>query len=482
MKLSNATTPTEILDVLARRAWYENYEQECPDHQIPTPADLLKWMVQLALDSSGAGKLEPLKLQEVLGLEGFTLSILNINQLWLDSLKTHMRKHPLALLVEAWQERPVAREPDTKRETGILAQPLFGAKDLRTVRADDPEARLFPENTDVAEIAPGPLTVPGETETAHLPGMKPERFAPGHLVYYDRTGAPVRTQGRNGPAPVLQRLFLECMMAVAVQDRRGRVDVSLTLGELVRFLWPHITIGKHGRRVVHPTKTNYDPYHHASVLEKVLRDIGWNCVLETKTVPWTPVATRQTPRGYTAGHFGDEVFFDIRIPKGYGPGPRIHRPTLRKWGHSALAYRAVLSIAEMWNRRITGGGKIAVPVRPMVRRNTDGNMLDHDGRVILKNGRPSTNWNDPRVVKLGGTERNPAMDRLPELSPDELVNLTHPSGWKLKKGSKRWNARSNSLKTLKKMEKEGDIIIERDEQTKGTRILTPLDIAGRMKR
>ena len=42
----------------------------------------------------------------------------------------------------------------------------------------------------------------------------------------------------------------------------------------------------------------------------------------------------------------------------------------------------------MWNRRITGGGKIAVPVRPMVRRNTDGNMLDHDGRVILKNGRP----------------------------------------------------------------------------------------------
>ena len=47
--------------------------------------------------------------------------------------------------------------------------------------------------------------------------------------------------------------------------------------------------------------------------------------------------------------------------------------------------------------------------------------------------------------------------------------------------SNRRNARSDSLKVLKKMEKEGDIIIERDEQTKGTRILTPLDIAKRMK-
>ena len=50
MKLSDATTAKEILDVLARRAWYENYEQECPDHQIPTPADLLKWMEQFALN------------------------------------------------------------------------------------------------------------------------------------------------------------------------------------------------------------------------------------------------------------------------------------------------------------------------------------------------------------------------------------------------------------------------------------------------
>ena len=71
MKLSDATTATEILDVLVRRAWYENYEQECPDHQIPTPADLLKWMEQFALDYSGAGKLEPLKLQRCSQPGGF---------------------------------------------------------------------------------------------------------------------------------------------------------------------------------------------------------------------------------------------------------------------------------------------------------------------------------------------------------------------------------------------------------------------------
>ena len=270
-------------------------------------------------------------------------------------------------------------------------------------------------------------------------------------------------------------------MAVGIDHRASRVDMRLTLGELVRFLWPHITSDEQGRPVAHPTKTSYRPSRCAVILQEALRNLSWYCVLETKTGLWKPAVVRQEPKGYSAANFSDVIIFDIRMPEGYGPGPRVHRPTLRKWGRSALAYRSNLSIANYWNRHITGGGKIASPERPRVRRNDAGHLLDHAGNVILERGKPSKNWNDRRVVRLSGNERNPAMDRLPELGPDELVDLTRPDGHKLK-GAKLRMARHHALSTVKKLSAEGDIVLEYNEKTEGTRILTPSDIAKRMKR
>ena len=70
---------------------------------------------------------------------------------------------------------------------------------------------------------------------------------------------------------------------------------------------------------------------------------------------------------------------------------------------------------------------------------------------------------------------------MPELGPDELVDLTRPDGHKLK-GAKLRMARHHALSTVKKLAAEGDIVLEYDEKTEGTRILTPSDIAKRMKR
>ena len=205
-------------------------------------------------------------------------------------------------------------------------------------------------------ITPGRFT-PSESEAVLLPGIEPEHYQPGQLVWYDRTPAPARSRGRNGPAPVLQRLFLECMMAVSIHHRDSRVDVRVTLGELVRFLWPRRVTDEQGRRTVHPTKTSYQPYQNAAMLQEALLNLSWYCVLETETGLWKPAVVRQAPKGYTTSHFNDLVIFDIRMPEGYGPGPRVHRPTLRKWGRSSLGYRSILSIADYWNRYITGGGK-----------------------------------------------------------------------------------------------------------------------------
>ena len=61
------------------------------------------------------------------------------------------------------------------------------------------------------------------------------------------------------------------------------------------------------------------------------------------------------------------------------------------------------------------------------------------------------------------------------------MDLTRPDGAKLK-GTRLRRARHDALKAIRALADEGDIILEHNEKTKTTRILTPSDIAERMKR
>ena len=72
-------------------------------------------------------------------------------------------------------------------------------------------------------------------------------------------------------------------------------------------------------------------------------------------------------------------------------------------------------------------------MRPVVKRDPRGFMIDRDGNAKLeRNGKPSALNNNPRAVPIlddSGNmqyERNPRADRYPVLSNDDIVRLCFP--------------------------------------------------------
>ena len=212
MKLSDARTPTEILDVLTRRAWYKNHDgQKCPDHRIPTPADLLEWMEKIASYDSGAGKLEQLELQDILSLENFNLSISSLNQLWLDSLKTYTQEHPLIVLIEGWQKQPVEGRANLSRPDRILPA------NLATVPQNDRRSmKLFGPAMHVIKQGNQQLVFPGF-------GLERERSQPAlPLMLYYLGGGPGKDRGHV--APLALRLWVESILAVDLTQPGGELS------------------------------------------------------------------------------------------------------------------------------------------------------------------------------------------------------------------------------------------------------------------
>ena len=72
------------------------------------------------------------------------------------------------------------------------------------------------------------------------------------------------------------------------------------------------------------------------------------------------------------------------------------------------------------------------------------------------------------------------MDRLPELGPDELIEITQPNAQARNKSMRRRYLQI-ARQTLDAMGKAGNIVIDKD-RTGGWRILPPLDILERLRR
>ena len=72
------------------------------------------------------------------------------------------------------------------------------------------------------------------------------------------------------------------------------------------------------------------------------------------------------------------------------------------------------------------------------------------------------------------------MDNLPELGPDELLELARPDAGNLTGTARRKAIHDVRIKTLPEMAASGDILIERKRG--GWRILPPADIIDRFRR
>ena len=105
--------------------------------------------------------------------------------------------------------------------------------------------------------------------------------------------------------------------------------------------------------------------------------------------------------------------------------------------------------------------------RPIDRRNEKGEIVDADGKPILTaRGKPITNLYHDRVIAQGDREENPAADRYPVLSSEDLILACFPNGYAP-------SARREYLKRAKahwrQMEVDGDITIKPERS--GWRIL-----------
>ena len=296
-----------------------------------------------ALDSEGNAIM--LNAQGPDGEVSLTLKIIElpaVHKAWSKARATpegEQLKHPLAPLVEAWQElAPVIGKANLHRRHRILPS--------RVAMAEKGDRRVGPLFTPASYI------ISEGNRQLTLPGFGPEidRKAPAlPLLLYSLGGG--SGLNRESAAPLALRLWVEAILAVKLADRAFNrpVDVKeVTLRKLLEKLYP-------GPRKPRPNE--YWP--------RLMQAVE---ILDTTRIPWEDPATGKgglrrivsvsdIPRG--PGALDDQVRIIVDLPPGSGVGPVVS-PNLAKYGtKSAPLYRGLLNLAYLWFEP----GKTRRPVR-----------------------------------------------------------------------------------------------------------------------
>lgn len=499
--LEEAETTSTILGALARAGWRNCNGEECPKEHIPTEVDLCGWMATMPAEAHTAAikRLDAVladlkKLNEEVFFQGedpeqyhwmwdslgghrlvsglFAVeadgdlicspvgtleSVESVHRAWL-AMPDGRPDHPLAPIVESWQQRPPQVLPDQRRK-GIVPQTLRGSQVFsQNVPLADHRSQipLFP-STDLA----GPVQHTYQAELPFFPVSQPGQLVPALPVQlYDQAGGALQTKG--GGAPIALRLFFEALMSVRRDQRTEHqtTELTVTLRDLVDWIWPN---GWNRRR-------------NLPVLSWALKDLG-ELRIEWQRRLWNLVVARTLPTWET--RLDDPIVLHVFSLPGSDRGPIIDRFYLRLCGlDSAPSYRSLLRIAYLWDdAKAKRGGRRVYATRPQVLRDKQDHLVDARGNLILERGRPVTNWNHPRAVHTGETERNPAADIVPELGLDDLAALGYDYDPKLTR--KQISRRAeNTYKALTKMEQEGAVVLEGGPLQKkflheGVRILEP---------
>ena len=318
--------------------------------------------------------------------------------------------HPLAPLIHAWQRGPreVGHEtrvdrrimpalqvvgPTPERERGIL----FGG--LVDDRPRSAELSLFPE-------------------------LEPPRHRVPLLEIVDRTGVPIRSQGRG--APLEARLLVRGgLLMIRPEDRHlETVRIAVTVGELLDGLWPPRR-DKRGMLDRH-TRRNWP-----KLLDALYRARDWT-VPDGRGGRWFPMALRRLPASATDGDtpaLDELVVIDLAPVPGAVSGASVDLPALDRMG---------VTSGPRWRAYIAGRSLIWVPGttrRPVPK--TEGKRFgwsrNPDDYAVLA-------LNDLRRLAFGDQDAKnrtraailaPWQD-LPDLTMEEATDVrTGVGGWRL---------------------------------------------------
>ena len=399
------------LTALAERTWsrlWEDVDVPCPADMIPTEDELAHYLTSCApasvgeaasrlndlLDGEawrwehsiggGAGMLQA-RLPSAAGADE-VLSSAAVHAAWLAAWDGTGPKHPMAPIITSWQDRPHVVAP-ARSPRRILPNGFRYATLRRPESTPEGMACVAKAHT------PAPLPSPETATNAIVPPLP--------LLVGDANRA-----GRT--APLAARLWFEVVLAVGrIERERPVVQLHIPLKEIVGWLWPY---GWHRTR---------DLPRLIQALEEL-----HNLRIEYQRREWLLVAVRALPTRATK--LNDIIVFDCFAIPDNTNGPMISVGLLRQFGvKSGVAWRAWIRLAYIWDAaKGRNGGHRVYPTRPAVLRGPDGGLVDQQGMPLMaRNGNPLKDWSDPRAVRTGEQERNPALGRLPVLATPDLAVL-----------------------------------------------------------
>ena len=336
-------------------------------------------------------------------------------------------------------------------------------------------ARRNQETLPLALDRHTPLGPVREYEQGYLPGLVPPRsLVPPvpWLTLYDLTGTgPIQTRGRG--APLAQRLFVEVLTAIGIQEREWLAAPPITLRNLFEWCWPRYYDAAADRM-----RGGYQRNKHLKLLRRALVELD-NMRIEHGRYERRLIRVDDLPTSATA--LDDPIRFHVRHLPDSDRGPMIERTSTRRWGVvSAPAWRSTIRLAYMWDEaKGRNNGSRIYATRPVVARSVDGDPLGDDGTLLRDHrGVVVKDWSDPRAILLGvdgnpaskdnppAHERNPAADRVPVLGPDDLIRLAFDGN--ITNSNRRERLRL-ARKSVAEKEAADEVAIERDG--KGWRII-----------
>lgn len=374
-------------------------------------------------------------------------------------------KHPLASALTAWLNRPPSVQTED-RTTAILPDPF------RWAVFDNGE---LPDLTD--EV--------GKIETGTLPGIEePKELVPS-LPLAEPVHMPQRSPGPG--APLARRFWWLIVSSVRAADRDlGRVELETTLRKLTQCGWP---------------KGGFRRGTHLGMIEEALDAVDNFRV--SMGGRWRIINVRMIP-DHTTG-LDDPIPIEVSMPPGSSRGAMIDRlPWWALGAKSGPLFDAWARLNYIWDAaKGANGSRRIYAQRPVVWRDKNGYLRGADGQTVrgpdpaapfrqqkaTPAGKPQKNWQDSRAVLLdvfgkpqvampNGVlvpdpnatpryERNPAADKVPQLSRRDLNRLFQGDATPRTDGAGR-QALSRHLQMLRKyLEDEGLVVVELERGSRG---------------
>ena len=351
-------------------------------------------------------------------------------------------EHPLRSVVRAWiiihTAKHITSEHDYLHPAAIIKNPMGSVREINFTDSGGAQLREFASPERISQVNPDQMRLGFNDEPPSiLPDIMP-------LEVPNPEGVKPTTKG--GAVSHVVRIFYEALMALEPHERAS--DIAFRLGDLIDYLNPD---GKFHRANQLPYIIDALEILHIHATLPWIDDTG-------EMRKWRPVWVK-TPLSMDSKNDAP-VHMRVEVPPDARQGYMILKHTHRLLGKkSGPQFNAYHTISWLWDKHATVKGNLIDPTRPIDRRNEKGEIVGADGKPILTaRGKPITNLYHDRVIAQGDREDNPAADRYPVLSKNDLIAACMPKATDTSHGE-RWRRTKAYWKGLEKM---GIIRIKRE--------------------